>query len=170
MNKVEIFIKEDIEKAFQEQNIQIPLEQFIDLVRVKSKERKKAEAVKKAAAKPKNRTVEIYNIHPALPSQEEKDVEAFLNTVVPKTNTDLFDHDDFPDEGADETDYYKIGDRIYEVEVHAEAEWYGEWSMRCNMPSDVSLVSFKEITDFKIKETGDGWLTISIPITTRQTK
>lgn len=112
--------------------------------------------------KPKFKTIEIHNIYA---DQWSIDINEFINKVV--RNADY--HDFFyiegglPDKGVDDIDYYKVGDKIYEVSLHCEAEWVGDWSVRENLPGEVSLVSVLEITDFEILKDEGNYILIQIP-------
>ena len=67
-----------------------------------------------------------------------------------------------PDEGVDRIEYFKIGNEIYEVDLHCEAEWVGDWSVRKNLPGEVSATSIKKITDFEILQEYDGYVLFKI--------
>lgn len=72
--------------------------------------------------------------------------EKLIKSTLRDVKHDMFyEYDGLPDEGVDRTIYVKIGDKIYEVKLHCEAEWVGDWSVRKNLPGDVSIISITEI-------------------------
>tara|TARA_R110000868_G_scaffold176916_5_gene414989 strand:+ start:3845 stop:4462 length:618 start_codon:yes stop_codon:yes gene_type:complete len=52
---------------------------------------------------------------------------------------------DLPDEGVDFYKFLMIEDTLYRVRATCEVEWCGDWSMRCNEPSNIILDEFIEI-------------------------
>ena len=61
-----------------------------------------------------------------------------------------FNYDDIPDEGSDFIDHYMINGKLYECTIHCDAEWHGDWSLKCNLPDDIYLTKVEEIKEFKI--------------------
>jgi hypothetical protein len=160
--KTETFSKQAIEKAFKENGIKFPLKDFIKSLKTVSKINiVKKKAIKK---KPKFKTIEIYsnNIHPALKSGIT--LEDFIEEVV--DNGDYFDMFDtergMSDDGGDDVEYHKVGDKIYKVSLHCEAEWVGDWSVRKNLPGAVTVTDIKEIKNFKIIKTEKSYITIKL--------
>jgi len=149
--KTETFSKASIEKAFKENGIKFPLKDFIKSLRDKEKPK---QTKKKVVKKKSNfKTIEIYNenIHPAL--ENNNTIQEFLEEKIDNGEGyyDMFyDSNGLSDDGADDVEYHKVGDKIYEVSLHCEAEWVPDYSVRKNLPGDVSITEIKEITDFKI--------------------
>jgi hypothetical protein len=63
---------------------------------------------------------------------------------------DFIDEEYIPDEGADTEELFKIGDKLYNVKLHCEAEWCGDWSVRANLAGDISITEIEEITDYEV--------------------
>lgn len=110
-----------------------------------------------------NKEVEVFNIYETIPSEFET-VEDYIEEIVDKDDIHeiFYDEDGMDDNGADESVYYMIENKLYCVELHCEAEWVGDWSVRKNLPGDVSITSVKEITDFNIIENSDDYMLIKI--------
>jgi hypothetical protein len=154
------FSLEAIEQAFREIEDQEMTQEFIGILTTKQDELDKAETRRKAE-EAKFKKIEIYehNIHP----ETTEDVTNFLTERVKNGDYyDLFADDDLPDEGSDDVEYHKIGDRIYELSLHCEAEWIGDWSVRANVPGEITITSLREITDFEVIEARDSYITLRI--------
>lgn len=150
--KTETFSKQAIEKAFKENGIKFPLKDFIKSLR--NKEKPKTSKKKTVKSKPKFKTIEIYkeNIHPIL--EDGVTIEQFMEEVVDNGEYyDLFyDSDGMSDNGADDIEYHQVGEKVYKISLHCKAEWIGDWSVRKNLPGNVSVTEIEEIKDFKIKK------------------
>lgn len=109
--------------------------------------------VKRAKKESFKRTVSISKeeILPAL-KEDENLKEVILESIEDVSHDIFYEPDGLDDEGADETMVFKIGDAFYEVDVHCEAEWVGDWSVRKNLPGEVSIEAIREIKSFKIEK------------------
>lgn len=149
-----------IEKVFIEKNINIPFEEFIDALIIEENIVKEKEEIKLKEENSKI-YVSVENIYPKLDSNTT--IEEHFDSIVDEGDWyDFFVDDDLPDEGADGNEYYMVGEKLYEVELHCEAEWIGDWSVRANVPSDVSVTKIKEIKKFEILEKNKNSITIKI--------
>lgn len=72
----------------------------------------------------------------------ENGVEEHLSYVI----SDIFYDETIEDEGVDYTGYTLIGSALYKYTVHYDAEWIGDWSMRCNVISH-SSAEIREIVE-----------------------
>ena len=142
-NKFELsLIKEVFETTFPElkfDDFEIALKQAI----------KKIKAEKKAIELEKAKIKEIFCV--LQPSDDMTDQELIELDAEENDWYDKFSDiggGNFPDEGVQDTEYYLIGDNLYEVELHCDAEWIGDWSVRANVPSTVSVIKVTQITDF----------------------
>lgn len=117
-------------------------------------EKKETKRTKKESFK-KNASISKEEILPALKDDETLE-DVILESIEDVTHDMFYDPDGLDDEGADVTNVFKIGDAFYEVDLHCEANWVGDWSVRKNLPGDVSVEAMREIKKFKIeKETED---------------
>lgn len=64
----------------------------------------------------------------------------------------FYDSDGMDDDGDDGVNYFLIENKLYMVELHCEAEWIGDWSVRKNLPGRVSVTEITEIPSFEIIE------------------
>ena len=142
-----------IERVFKEQKIKCDFNTFITaLIDVEKKDK----AEKAAIEKEESLKIHVEMVYPAL--KKDVTIEEFIEELIDERD-DWYDHfqvdaeGGMDDDGEDDTLYYKVGDKFYEVEIHCEADWVGDWSVRANLPGDVSVVSIKEIENFEIVET-----------------
>lgn len=63
-----------------------------------------------------------------------------------------------PDEGDDLEEYIMIGDKLYLGDIHCEAEWVGDWSVRKNLPGEISVTKITEIKNFEVIEVKEGYV------------
>jgi hypothetical protein len=59
---------------------------------------------------------------------------------------------DIPDDGSDFDEYLKIGGKVFLVDIHCKADWCGDWSVRANLPGELSVTGIKEIEYELIEE------------------
>lgn len=102
-------------------------------------------------------TVCVSDILPAL-KEKETVKKVILKSLKDVAHDMFYDEEGLDDEGADETVVFKIGDNFYEVDLHCEAEWVGDWSVRKNLPGELSVTSVKEIKKYEIQSEGDGYI------------
>jgi len=158
------FSQQDIEEVFAEKEINFPIEDFINSLNVNVK-RKKKEAAEIEAKKPL--LVEV--CAPAIITQlkEGQTPEEAIHHSVENDDhaySDLFyDEDGMDDDGADDTVYFKVLDKFYAVDIHCEAEWVGDWSVRKNLPGDISVMDFREVTPIRIIQEEDTYIQLEIP-------
>ena len=67
------------------------------------------------------------------------------------------------DDGSDDVMYFKVLDKFYEVELHCEAEWVSEWSVRKNLPGEISVTNVKEVTPLRIVKEEAVYIQLEIP-------
>lgn len=162
--KSEKYSVEALENVFNEQQIQFPFDKFYELVR-----KEELRLINVEAAKPKFKTKEIHNIHPLPEDSTAEGIEEFIVETIEKNADEgnyhdfFYDYEGLPDEGVDKIDYYKVGDKLYEIELHCSAEWVSDWSVRKNLPGDVSIGEIKEVKDFTISADYGDYIVISIP-------
>lgn len=135
-----------IEQAFKNLNLEAQLPSF--LIEVVNEQNKVEKVKEEAKAEEAKKRVVSY-VYDELP-EDEDDVEGFIEGVV--FEEDWFDNfeGDLDDDGADDIIYFMIANKLYEVEIHCEAEWCSDWSVRANLPSTVSVKSITEKTDYEI--------------------
>ena len=75
----------------------------------------------------------------------------YLNDVL----SDIYYDETIDDDGLDHVGHFLIGSRLFEFEVHYDAEWCSEWSMRCNIIDTGSrkLTRYHEIPKDKFEIT-----------------
>lgn len=134
-----------IEKAFNEMNLNASFTDFKALLEQDEKAIKEKEKAKKARRDATKDINDIYSIE----LLEGRDVDDFIRDTVPEID-DLFDCEDVEDGDVEMTYYVKVGDKIYELELTCEAEWVGDWSMRCNVPGTIEVGEIKEITNYEV--------------------
>jgi hypothetical protein len=93
--------------------------------------------------------VDVYLIFPDTGGEHLMD---FIDEVISENNSEYArdQSDVIPDEGVNYSAYIKIGDKIYKCNVFCEAEWCGEWSMRCNIPGSATIKSFGEVKNYEV--------------------
>lgn len=168
--KITKFKKEDIEAVFKEKNIQFPVNEFIQALTQKEIDRQKAYEDELAAEAAKPDVVEIYsyNIMAAPDESKGETLDALLEKAIKDNRSGYFDmfrgdyDEGMPDEGEDGEDYFKIGDKFYLVELHCDAEWYGEWSLRKNLPGEIHITAVKEIKEYNAIDKDD-YIILEIP-------
>lgn len=95
-------------------------------------------------------TVEVYHIYKDTNGKELGD---FIEIVVSDDKYDTVMNacdDDLDDSGVDYIEYLKIGDKLYKVNLHCSAEWCGDWSVRKNLPGDITIKSFGEVKNYDV--------------------
>jgi hypothetical protein len=160
------FSQKDIEEVFAEKEIHFPIEDFINSLNVHVK-RKKKEAAEIEAKKPL--LVEI--CAPAIITQlkeGETPEEAIKFSIKKDRNEhalwDLFyEFHGMDDDGSDDVMYFKVLDKFYEVDLHCEAEWVSDWSVRKNLPGEISVTNVKEVTPIRIVTEEDVYIQLEIP-------
>lgn len=63
---------------------------------------------------------------------------------------DAFSDKNFPDEGETIDDFVMVGNKLYKIKIHCSAQWYGDWSLRCNLPDEISVTETTKIKDFEV--------------------
>ena len=163
--KIEKFKKEDIETVFKEKNIQFPLEEFIQALTQKELARQKAYEEELAIEAAKPESFEIYKeaiLEAPTPGTRVEDL--IISAVKNNDYYDLFyDSDGMDDDGEDATVYFKVGDKFYKVEIHCEADWVGDWSVRKNLPGNVNVESIKEVSVYTVRKDEGDYILIDIP-------
>lgn len=125
----------------------VSTKEFVETLTEKESKRAEIEAFK--------RTAYIEYVLPAL--KEKETIEGVVLNELKGITSDIFYNEDgLDDSGADETMVFKIGDAFYEVDLHCKAEWIGDWSVRQNVPGEVTVESVREIKSFEIKKESEG--------------
>ena len=123
----------------------ISTQKFEEAIVEKETKRKKKEAFKRKAC------IEAGDILPAL--KENETIEKVVLKSLEDVAHDIFyEAGGLDDDGATETMVFKIGESFYEIDLHCEAEWVGDWSVRKNLPGDLSVLDVREIKEFTIEE------------------
>lgn len=87
-------------------------------------------------------------------------LKKIIRTLIKDSNYDAARNmvDDYdaglPDEGVDYVEIVKVNDIFYKVEVHCEAEWVGDWSVRKNLPGDFTITKLHEVTEYSLTKYG----------------
>ena len=141
------FPKEVVKRPEYTGKTKISTQEFTEGLEEKEIKRSKKESFKKTA-----------HVEDILPALKEKET---INKVVLKSIKDVahdlfYEEDGLDDEGADETLVFKIGDCFYEIDLHCDAEWVGDWSVRKNLPGKVSVEAVREIKEFQIESETEG--------------
>ena len=160
------FSQQDIEEVFEEQEIRFPIKDFMNALNANVR-RKKKEAEEIEARKP----ILIEVCAPAIITQlkEGENPEKAIKFSIKKERNehglwDLFyDREGMDDDGSDDIMYFKVLDKFYEVELHCEAEWVGDWSVRKNLPGDISVTKIKEVIPIRIVQEEDTYIQLEIP-------
>ncbi len=143
IKKVDISV---IEQAFKNLNLESHLPSFLTEV---ANEQNKVDKIKEEAKIEAGKKRVVSYVYDELP---EDDVEGFIEGVV--SEEDWFDNFESAveesDNGADDIIYFMIANKLYEVEIHCESEWCSDWSVRANLPGNVSVTSVTEKTDYEI--------------------
>jgi hypothetical protein len=101
---------------------------------------------------------EVSYILPALKADEDiKDVIYELDDDIKEY---FYEFEGLDDNGEDKVFIFKIGDNFYEVDIHCSANWVGDFSVRKNLPGDLSIVSIKEIKEYTIISSGDNYINL----------
>ena len=136
-----MYTKEQIEKSLNRLNI--PLNEFFKTL---EEERMLEEEIKRLQKeeKAKIKYIEDDFSFDDLPSGTT--VKELIEETLDDVKFDMFyDSDGLPDGGVNKTIYVKVGPKIWEVQVHCESEWVGDWSVRKNLPGDAHVNSMKEV-------------------------
>lgn len=160
------FSQKDIEEVFEEQEIRFPIKDFMNALNA-NVTRKKREAAEIEAKKPL--LVEI--CAPAIITQlkEGETPEEAIKFSIKKDKSehalwDLFyEYDGMDDDGSDDVMYFKVLDKFYEVDLHCEAEWVSDWSVRKNLPGDISVTKIREVNPIRIVQEEDTYIQLEIP-------
>jgi hypothetical protein len=75
---------------------------------------------------------------------------------------DGFYGDDLPDEGVSVDDFVMVGDKLFKLKVHCSAEWCGDWSLRCNLPDEITVTSITQIKKFDVIENKSDYIMVKI--------
>ena len=144
--------QELIIEIFDENNIDFNVVTFFQLVKEKKKRQKdlkKQKDVKRDKRKSLICSIEAVDIEEeygddwTLEDIISEEVGCYINDKL--STYEIFHYDNYPDEGSTEILYAKCGDKYYELEVHCDAEWVGDWSVRANVTGSASVKSVKEI-------------------------
>jgi hypothetical protein len=160
------FSQKDIEEVFEEQEIRFPIVDFMNALNANVK-RKEREAEEIEARKP----LLIEVCAPAIITQlkEGETPEEAIKLSIKKDRNehglwDLFyESDGMDDDGSDDVIYFKVLDKFYEVNLHCEAEWVSEWSVRKNLPGDINVTNVKEVTPLRIVKEEAVYIQLEIP-------
>jgi hypothetical protein len=141
--------------------LNIPSDNFFSVLK---EEKKKLKAIKEKEEIEANSVKKIYKDHifPELP--ESYEIDEFLEECVEENDyhDTFYEYEGMDDGGADDVVYFKVADKIYEVKLHCEAEWVGDWSVRKNLPGKVSITSIKEIENFEILTNDEDFIVFKI--------
>jgi len=146
MDNRETFTLSEIEQAFIEAGL---LGNFQDLATILLKIIEVRNTIEMEEAS----KIEVYEIHPALNLQST--LEDTIRKIFKSADIDdafRGDDDEIPDGGASCIQYIRIGVNLYEVSLHCEADWCGDWSVRANLVGDISVTNIKEIKSFEVIE------------------
>ena len=155
MKKISIDAVETVLKSVSLCAVGWTTDEFIEECKKVEKELADEKKGKKKAEEEEARRFQEYEVVKGTPSDNMKQFfdEYFRNADM---HDFFYDYDGLPDEGVDETFYYKVGDKLYLVEAHCEAEWVGDWSVRKNLPGEISATNVIEVEKFEIINEDDG--------------
>ena len=139
---------EFVEQAFKNLKIEQHYNAFIEDV---TNQANVAEKIKADIKAEEAKKITAYHVQKELP-EDYSSHEEFIEFLVDDFDDwyDTFYEDDMDDYGVDDIEYFLIGDKLFEVGLHCEAEWVSDWSVRANLPGKVSITSIKEIEDFTL--------------------
>jgi hypothetical protein len=157
MTKVSL---ELVEKAFNDTGVDFPTREFIQIVeryqREEDEENERIRKEKENKVREEARIKETEYVFDAIP--EEQTIDDFLDEWVEEVRDgDLlwnlfYDPKGIDDDGETVDELFLVGDKLYRVSIHCEAEWVSDWSVRKNLPGDYSIESIEEIENFEIIE------------------
>jgi hypothetical protein len=155
IKKIEISI---IEKVYNNITTKISYDDFLKLLITETNSVKE---LKKKKEEEERSKIYIDNVYPEI--DEDISIDDYLEGIVEEYEWwDVFyDSDGMPDEGLDDDFYVMVGDKVYKIEVHCEANWVGDWSVRKNLPGDVTINDFNEV-NFELLEKHDGGAKIKL--------
>ena len=109
------------------------------------------------------KNIEVYD-HFIIKDESTEDVGELLDNCVPDMDwfDTFYEEDGIDDDGEDIEEYMLVNDRLYLVQLHCTAEWVSDWSVRKNLPGDVTQHGFKEIEIDTISIDSDGDAKIKI--------
>ena len=131
-----------LEKVYKKMITEVSYEDFLDTLIAEVKEVKKNED---ALAKEEASKITIEDIYPELPKGTT--YEEYIEEIVEENEwfDYFYDSNGMDDEGADYEYFIMVGDKAFQVDIHCKAEWVGDWSVRKNLPGEVSVVNITEL-------------------------
>jgi hypothetical protein len=131
-----------LEKVYKKMITEVSYEDFLDTLIAEVKEVKKNED---ALAKEEASKITIEDIYPELPKGTTH--EEYIEEIVEENEwfDYFYDSNGMDDEGADHEYFIMIEDKAFQVDIHCEADWVGDWSVRKNLPGEVSIVKITEL-------------------------
>ena len=132
-----------LEKVYKEMITEVCYEDFLKSLII---EVKKAKKIEDDLAKEEATKRYVEDIYPELP----KDItyKRFIEKIVEEKKwwDYFYEYDEsMDDDGADYEYYIMIGEKAFEVIVHCDAEWVGDWSVRKNLPGEISVSKITEL-------------------------
>ena len=143
MNKIPKKIDTSIiEKVYNKMITEVSYEDFLKTLITEVNEVKKNED---ALAKEQALKRSIEDIYPEPP--KDTTYEEYITTIVDANEwwDYFYDFYGIDDEGVDYEYFIMVGDKVFQVDVHCKAEWVGDWSVRKNLPGEVSVVNITEL-------------------------
>ena len=154
---------EVLRKVYTDLKVEYPLEDFISALETESRaaqeEKDKSEEKKRLAKIEEAKKIYVEHVFDVVPEEHKDCVEDYIDEIVSEMDLweAFYDEDGMDDEGETITEFLLVGDKLYLVDIHCEAQWVGDWSVRKNLPGDISVESVKEVEGFDIIErTADG--------------
>jgi hypothetical protein len=149
---------EVLERVYNNLEIDYPINDLLSALQVEqdriNDENNKEIERERLAKEEESKKIWIENVREKLPEEHKDCVEDYIDELVEEMEWwDVFyDYDGMDDDGDDTSEYFLIGDKLYLVDIHCEAEWVGDWSVRKNLPGDVSVQAVHEVDGFTIIE------------------
>lgn len=148
---------EMLRRVYERLEIEYPFDDLLEAVKQESRaalrqEEEKEEEEAKAKIED-SKTIYIGHFR-ELTSEDTDSPEEYIDELVDEYEwwDTFYDSDGMDDDGATVSEYFLVGDRLFLVEVHCEANWVGDWSVRKNLPGSIRVESIEEINGFDILE------------------
>jgi len=147
---------EVLRKVYTDLEIEYPIEDFLSTLEhhnnIIQQEKDKIYEQNRLANIEESKKFYVENVFDSLPEEHKDCVEDYIGKIVREMNLwdAFYDPDGIDDEGENMTEYFLIGDKLYLVDIHCEAEWCGDFSSRKNLPGAISVESVNEVEGFDI--------------------
>lgn len=147
-----------LRKVYGDLKIDYPIGDFIKALESESKaaseKEDRIEEEKRLAKIEEAKLFYVENYFETVPDNYKDCIGCYIDEIVDGMDwwDTFYDYDGMDDEGETISQYFLIGEKLYLVDIHCEAEWCGDYSSRKNLPGPVGVESFVEVEGFDIVE------------------